>query len=146
MIWLQSNEKFDSLAEYDPKNGMLTKHSRKNLGSNVPETTDGFYSELTNGVFILYRFNDNLYFRANDNDFILDSVTEVVVSGPQEKRELKVLCNGKMIFKTIYSSHDIGPLSNDPTPFIEDEDFDFGIFVSNISKSPKRKDILLGRG
>ncbi|MBW1903108.1 MAG: hypothetical protein JRJ20_15990 [Deltaproteobacteria bacterium] len=146
MIWLQSNEKFDSLAEYDPETGMLKKHSRKNLGSNVPETTDGFYSELTNGVFILYRFNDSLYFRANDNDFILDSVTEVVVSGPWENRELKVFCDGKMIFETIYSPHGPKPISNDPTPFIEDEDFDFGIFVSNISKSPKRKDLLLGRG
>jgi len=37
------------------------------------------------------------------------------------------------------------PIPGDPTPFIEDEDFDFGLFVRNISRSSERRKVLLGQ-
>ncbi len=98
---------------------------------------------------MLYRLGNSIAFRVIgegfDCKFDLDSSTVVEVDGPPLERELVVIRDGNVMFKTTYAVDVDDIIPNDPTPFVEDEDFDFGLFVSNISKSPGRKDVMLGR-
>jgi hypothetical protein len=51
---------------------------------------------------------------------------------------------GKSVSELEYELLNDGPIPGDLTPFIDDEDFDFGLFVSNISKDQDRREVLLG--
>jgi hypothetical protein len=146
-MWLQCQEEYDCLAEFNPEEGILKKHSRKILGSHASkiENVDGWFSEATYGTFMLFKNKNRIYFSVYGTEFMLDDKTAVEVSGPRTKRLLQVIHEDKVIFETYYTPIGEGMIKGDPTPFIEDEDFDFGLFVSNISKNPKRKDVFLGK-
>ena len=145
MLWLHSNEEYDCIAKFDPKYGLIEKHSMRALGANAPTATDGWYSELESGLLALYRFDDMIYFYIFGHIFQLDNQTRITVSGPRKQRFLKVLRAGQELFSTSYVPAGPGPPPNDPMPFVEDSDFDFGLFVSDISRSPQRKNVLLGK-
>lgn len=42
-----------------------------------------------------------------------------------------------------YSISDSPRFSEDPTAFVEDEDFDFGLFIANLTSSARRRRIAL---
>lgn len=144
MIWLQSNDKYDELAEYEHGKGTFTTASRNVLGSNVPSSTDGIFSILSAVFVALYKFDQGLFVRIGDQCIPLADDVIVTVSGNVNNRLLTVKKAGKEIVHFCYVLDGSKEISDDPTPFIEDEDFDFGLFVSNISTNEKRKRILLG--
>ena len=150
-MWLQCHDRFDSVGLFDEVRGRFERFSRKVLGSDAPSLhdTDGSYSDQSAGTFMLYKLGDTIVFRVVgegfDCKFNLDSSTVVEVDGPPLERELVVIRNGNVMFKATYAVNVDAIIPNDPTPGVDDEDFDFGLFVRNISKSPERKDVMLGR-
>ncbi|MDA8228556.1 MAG: hypothetical protein M0T74_12830 [Desulfitobacterium hafniense] len=143
MLWLQSNTKFDEIAEFYPDTMEFTKLSKRKLGSSAPEKFDGFFSDFGTGWLALYKQDGRLMFASSRNIFVLDDNTIVNVYGSPNQRRLEVVRDGDVIYSTLYLLDDTATFHDDPTSFIEDEDFDFGLFVSNISKSPDRKAIIL---
>jgi hypothetical protein len=143
MLWLQSNAKFDEIAEFNPDNMALNKLSKRMLGSSVPAKLDGFFSDFGTGWLALYKKDGKLIFASNGKAFILNDNTIVNVSGSTNQRQLDVVRSGEVIYSTSYLLDDTATFHGDLTSFIEDEDFDFGLFVSNISKSLDRKAIIL---
>jgi hypothetical protein len=144
MIWLQSNDKYDDLARYDHRNGTFTIVSRKTLDVNEPISTNGFFAMLSNIFVALYNFEQQLFLRIGDKRIPLTDDTIALVSGDASNRQLVVDKTGKEIAHLSYILDDSNQFPDDPTPFIKDEDFDFGLFISNISKNGKRKKVLLG--
>ena len=51
MLWLQSNEQYDALAEYEPAQGTYTLVSKASLGDQAPEETEGHFALLSK-VFV----------------------------------------------------------------------------------------------
>ena len=151
LVWLQSHDEFDAVATLDPREGQLERFSRKGLGSTAPtlQCIKGWYFDHSVGTLILYRLGGKIVFRVLapgvDKEFELDTTTEIEVRGPSARRELTIVRDGVPIFKVIYAVREVYRSPDDLTPFIEDEDFDFGLFVSNISKNPARKSVFLGR-
>lgn len=143
MLWLQSNAKFDEIAEFNPENMEFKKLSKKMRGSSVPEKLDGFFSDYGTGWLALYKKDGKLIFASNRKAFILNDNTIVNVSGSTNQRKLDVVRDGEVIYSTLYLLDATATFQGDLTSFIEDEDFDFGLFVSNISKNPDRKAIIL---
>ena len=144
MIWLQSNDKYDELAEYDHDKGTFTIESRNALSSKAPSSTEGIFAILSDIFVALYKFGGGLFIRIGGQCIPLAEDVVVTVSGDVSKRLLTVEKSGKEITCFIYVLDSSKKILNDPTPFVDDEDFDFGLFVSNISTSDKRKRILLG--
>lgn len=150
-MWLQCQDRFDTVGAFDETYGRLERLSRKALGSDAPFLQDvgGFFSDHLTGTLMLYRQGGKAIFRVYgdglDRVFELDPATEIKVSGPNTKRELRIFRDGAVIFQTTYVLPEVYRSLNDFTPFVEDEDFDFGLYVSNISKNPVRKDLLLGQ-
>ncbi|WP_297891177.1 hypothetical protein [Shewanella sp.] len=144
MIWLQSNDKFDEVAEYDHGKGTFTMASRNSLGSKAPSSTDGIFALLSVVFVALYKFGQELFIRIGDQCIPLTDDVVVSVSGDAKNKQLTVEKSGQVIARINYALDVSKKFPDDPTPFIEDEDFDFGLFISNISKNDARKRVLLG--
>lgn len=144
MIWLQLNSKYDGLAEYDHAKGMFTIASRSTLGGKAPSKTDGIFAILSTVFVALYCYGQKLFLRIGDDCIPLTSDLIVTVSGDIKDRRLIVEKAGSVIANIDYTLDMSDQFANDPTSFIEDEDFDFGLFVSNISKNNERQRVLLG--
>lgn len=144
MVWLQSNDKYDELVEYNHSKGTFTKASRNSLGDKAPSSTDGTFAVLSAVFLALYKLGQELFVRIGDQCIPLTNDVTVIVSGPANKRLLIVKKAGNEIANFNYVLDASKKFSSDPTPFIEDEDFDFGLFISNISTNDKRKRVLLG--
>lgn len=138
MLWLQSFAEFDCIALFDPDLLTFDKASKQKLGNSVPAIFDGEYYEFPSGCFVFYECEGKLIFIANGNKFVLDDDTVIDVSGNKKNRILKVQKNGQIVYAASYENT-IPTFENDPTPFIEDEHFDFGLFMSNLSKDPARR-------
>ena len=146
-MWIQSKDEFDCVAQFDPSTGTIEKHSRARMVQNAPDWSElaGSFAEVQRQVFVLYRQHDQLVFRTNDNEFVLDGRTVVNVSGDSYRRRMCIEKCGVAVLEFDYELAQANAIANDPTPFVEDEDSDFGLFVSNISKNAERRGVLLGK-
>ena len=140
MVLLRSNERFNDVVELDEGSGVWRKTTRL---ENVPSKTDGFYSILSEVFFALFRSGNQLYVRIGDTQIELTEDVKVTVSGPPENRLITLIANGTRISHTYSLSS--ASIAGDITPFVEDEDSDFGLFLSNIVGSPERQAILRSR-
>lgn len=144
MMWLRSNECYDRLAELDPSSGRYTVLDRKDLGEMAPSKCDGVFSVLNHVFVAIYPIGNQVIFRLGDEVFELDDRTIVDVEGPNDSRLLRVIHGGHPIATHVYAIT-AKRFEDDPTPMIDDEDFDFGLLVENISKHPERKEVMLGK-
>lgn len=147
MMWLCSNDDFDCIAQFDPQTGSLKKYSKAALDHDAPQCTEivGNFSEVKHARLVLYPSDNRVIFRVNDAEFVLDGRTIIDVSKCQATRQMTIRRDGALVLEFKYELMRDNSIPNDPTPFVSDEDFDFGLLVSNISKSAARRDVLLGK-
>ena len=141
-IWLRSNEIYDSIIKLSLDNGSIKKYSKKE-NTNDSLKINGWFSEIESKLFALYSLDKKLYFYYSGKTIELKEEIRIEVSGSPEKRHLEVFNENNLVFEILYNIKKNKIYNNDPTPFIEKEDFDFGLFVSNISKNIQRKKILV---
>lgn len=144
MLLLQSNEIFDNIAEFEPHNGKINILSRKKNFPDHRVVTNGFFSEHQNGLLLLYRKNGELFFKSAAFHVSLNNNIHINIVGNNQTRRFEILDRGVKIFETTYIPvlNEFG--EDDPTPFVEDEDFDFYLFVRNIANNQERRE-LIGR-
>ena len=147
MLWLQSNERYDLVAQFDPSSYVLTELDRCFLGNTVPGIFHGFFSHFGESRIGVYGLAGKLFLLIDDRLFELEASDTIEVDGPTSARHLRVLNNvGKVISETRYSLHEVaGPIPDDPTPFVDNEDFDIGLLASNVSKNPERRAIFTNK-
>ena len=143
MLHLRSNKKYNLIAELDHEIGLLNKIKLSEINSNSILSIDGFFDEYKNMYFAIYKYKGNIFFRCNpENLFPLNQNTIIETSGKKNKK-LVVMEDGREVFTAIYSLDESNFLKDDITPFTDKEDFDFGLFISNISKNEERKKVFL---
>lgn len=137
---LQSNDYFDQLAELDPGTGIYRLLSRKQNPELTTRPPAGGYSMVDGTMLCLYRIEGVLYLRVGDREFKLtDDVTSTLTR--EDKNGVFRLVQGSnvlFVFKYLLPVHEVS-LSLDPTPFIEEEDFDFLLFVHNVLTETGRR-------
>jgi len=144
MIWLQSKQFFDRVAHFNPITGeynLLSKKLQQN-GNNID--TKGQYDFLSGAFFAVYKYGDNLILRVDKKTFCIDDDLVVNVKGDLSDRIVSIIYKHKEVLTLNYTLDGTVKFDNDPTPFVDNEDFDFGLFISNITKSKSRKNVLLG--
>jgi hypothetical protein len=138
---LQSKDEFDKLVEMDADTGTYRLLSRKEHPEISSLAPSGTFSILNDTIFSLYRNHGVLHFRVGNRAVELtDDITSVLTS-ENNNRVFQLLRNGKPEIRFTYlpPENDV-PLSADPTPFIEAEDFDFLLFVHHVlTESGRRK-------
>jgi hypothetical protein len=137
---LQSNPSFDTLAEYDPETGRFETFSRRAEPTRVTGPICGEFDYLDGKRVMLYRLGDNLYLEIDGQKLPLDKHT-VELRRVNGRRLLQVLfTDGRVVTELIYDPPKIDPpLHLDPTPGVEEEHFDFGLFLHNVSHNPPRQ-------
>jgi len=92
----------------------------------------------------LYRQTDVLHFRVDDVDIELTEDTRIeLIRGTANI--LTVLRDDAPIFRLEYKPYvadEIDEWRMYLNPFIEDEHFDFGLFVRNVTQNPHQRDVI----
>ncbi len=137
---LECHNEYRVYTSFDPAKGCRQKVSCK---PDEAIKINGIYAEFK-GVFMCLYVDDMeaIVFRYMNNTFELRYGVTIEVEGEIKNRRLLVFFDGNLKKELSYAIDNYGILRNDPTPFVENEDFDFGLWVSNISKSESRKKVL----
>jgi hypothetical protein len=144
MVWLRSNDRFDTIANLDDSSGAYQVEKRSVENASSSTSFDGFFSLLSEQFVALYRAEGALHLRLADLRVSLAPDVIVEVSGDVQRRVLVVMRSGTEVARLQYALDPRSYFKDDPTPFLELEDLDFGLFISNVSKSPERQRVLLG--
>ena len=134
MILLQSKDEFDSLAELDLLTGQLTWHSKQTNPDLAKRPSCGSISHVQGRVMALYAIDGNLHFWIDKEDFILADDVEVDFERLRNgSNHIRLLHDKTVLFDWMYEQPVIEPrLGVDTTAFVDEEDFDFGLFVFNV--------------
>jgi hypothetical protein len=140
-VILRSFDEYDVLVSFSPESGKIERTSQAELGTGRELRVEGEYAYLGNVLVAVYRSEDQLYFQAQGQIVALDSSTTVDHQCEGGLCRLKVRQSGQggKVIQVDYLEPDlILPIEDDPTPFIDAEQFDFGLFVSNLAKDSDR--------
>jgi hypothetical protein len=142
MRWLQSKKRFQDVAKYNEESGEFEIVNRNSPGR--PEVLDGSF-DILGGIFVaLYKVGTKLFIGVGNKSFQLNDDLTVTVKGTASDR-LLIIEKGNSVLETVkYSISSTGAIAGDTTAFIDDEDSDYGLFLSNISKDKARQRVLLG--
>jgi len=134
MILLYSHDRWDGLALLDSRTGRISFHSRKVEPDLAALPIQGHFSRLPSGqLAILYREAGDLHLRLDHLDLLLSADMKARWEREDDYHTLMISRAGQPILHWTYAPPVIyPPLSEDPTPFVEEEDFDFGLFVCRV--------------
>lgn len=136
---LQSHRSFDTVGDYDPMTGRFEIFSRRAEPNRVVGQLCGAFDHLGGKRVLLYRLADNLCLEIDGQKLSLDKHV-VEVRSVNGRHLLRVLSDGRIVTELTYDPPQLSPpLSLDPTAFVEEEDFDFGLFLHNVSHDPSRQ-------
>jgi hypothetical protein len=136
---LESNEIFDQLGNLDPATASFQLFSRKQH-PELAALIAGSFSMVNGTMVSLYRIGGILYFRIGDQELeITDDIHSTLV--PDDKHRIFRLVQGENILVNFgYLPPDSKiPLDIDPTPFAEEEHFDFLMFVHHVLAESGRR-------
>ena len=138
---LQNHGRFDVVAEFHPDTGRVDLLARP-TGLAVTDT-DGWFSILAGVCVVFFRRGGKLWLRVGDHAFDLDSGAEIEWAGDGRISRLRVTDHETDVILNYPSGPPFGPLiSDDPTPFVAEEDWDLGLFVSNVVFDDERRDLV----
>lgn len=137
---LQSKDDFDQLAELDPSTGTYRLVSRKEHPELTTIPPAGAYSVVNDTMLSLYRVDGLLYLRVGDQEFELTYDVTSTLTREDNNRVFRLDRDGDslIVFRYPTSVYEV-PLSTDPTAFIEEEDFDFLLFVHKVLTETGRR-------
>ncbi|MEU6642711.1 hypothetical protein ABZ863_09175 [Saccharomonospora sp. NPDC046836] len=121
-----------------------TKTMEEVESSPGSKKVDGAFGQLGDILAVLYREDDDVVLEVGNYHFWLGVQTgvSVVHSGSGLNRSLTIVRESSEDSVVVHYPLEEGPVPTelDSTPFIEDEDFDFGLYIANVANSPERLD------
>ncbi|MCX5303231.1 hypothetical protein OG304_07165 [Streptomyces sp. NBC_00160] len=138
MITVQSFDHYGEWARFEPATGSLVIHGRHQPAPQGEPTPSGHYGRLGDVLAVFYRYEEDLRLRIGDQEIELGSSPEAQHERLEDRCRLTI---GRTSVDYTAPAVLIDP-SEDPTPFAEPEDFDFGLFVVSVLRSPSRRTAL----
>lgn len=142
MVLMQSNQRYSTYAELDTTTGIITWRSKETDRAASLAEMGGHIVVLDGYPVCLYRAEGRLHLRiaAVDTEITDDTTADLVQGEQGGASTLTVSRQGIVCFRWTYTRPIIDPpLAVDPTPFVGEEDFDFGVFVRNVISEPRRR-------
>src|SRR5215212_4228136 len=124
---LKRHAVFDTLADFDPATGTFVAFSRVGEAPRASGQVSGAFDYLGGKRVLLFRLAGVLYLQIESQRIMMaDHVIEL--RSADGRRVLRVLSNATVAHELPYDPPIIDPpLSEDPTPFVEEEHFDFAL-------------------
>jgi hypothetical protein len=135
-----SHDMFRKVGCFDRETGVLQEAERSEVVlSGVAQC--GHYSRAGGDLTVFYRVDDNFYLWLSGRQW---SAEPLLVDWSKKGHEscLTVQDRAGIQAQIRYEVQPREPY--DMTPFIEDEDWDFGLFVTNVLNSPGRRARIYG--
>jgi hypothetical protein len=137
-IILQCQERFDRLAILHWPSLSITDVEREAVQCGEP--ISGHYSSLGGRFTAFFRCQGDLYLLQERLLQISERVSSIIEVADNES-QLMLLEGGTVIAEIhAVNAPTVVPISTDPTPFVEEEDFNFLLFVHNVLTSPDRRE------
>jgi hypothetical protein len=144
MLILQSKSKYSRLLELNDADGTYRETQRVAIDGEFPKIKINGVFDLLNGTLVaLYAVAGHIILRIGNKVIPLNKGIEVVVNGDPSNRLLRVNQSGDEVVSVRYSISDAPVFDDDPTPFVESEDFDFGLFAANLASNADRRSVAL---
>ncbi len=155
MPLLRSASRFDVIAEFDRDRGVL---SEEVVPLKVAQSvkTAGQYCHLGGELLAIYADKNRVWLRIGDEELPAETL-EAEWKGDGPVRRL-VISRGQEVVRGFEYRLPIRPATQkhvqlgtttklddtvDVTPFAELEDFDFGLFITNVVNDPDRREVLI---
>ncbi|MBB6038566.1 hypothetical protein [Phytomonospora endophytica] len=116
------------MAEFDPNSGALTG---KRVSSSEGEVfgARGYFVTLAGDDVVFYRMGAELRLWLRGRSWIASAATVTW----QKVGNHSVMSAGDLEGQQVSITYEpLGAIEDDPTPFVEDEHWDFGLFVVNV--------------
>lgn len=141
MILLKSTNRHNRFALLDPTNNKLSWKSRSQEFNPTRHEIHGTVGKLPFHTVGLYRLKNVLHLWIDGYDFPMeDNVIITLETLALRRHRLTISQNGKLLYSFRYFRPiNIIPKFLDPTPYIEEEEIDFGVFVHNVANDPVRR-------
>ena len=134
---VQYHDRFDVVAEFDSRSGDLRVQPRP--AGLPPSGTDGWFSILGGTCVVFYRELGHLWLRVGQRTFDLDGGASVDWEGDDANARFRATDASGTVALTYRREPE---LADDPTPFIEDEDGDLGLFIANVMFDEERSELV----
>jgi len=137
-------EKFDDLIEYDPVTSKKRKISKKVQPAYIGQAIQGSFSELGKHLVFLFRIDETLHLVIDNEHIVLDNNIRIIRVSDKSDETITFMIidifSNETIIEIKYQKPNIYPaLEFDPTPFVDEEDFDYGLFLSNVLNDVDRR-------
>ncbi len=141
MLLLESHDAAGNFATFDKITQSINEISLPKDSAQSAQEIDGHFSRLGRKMLILFRNEGVLYFRADELEIPLTEDTKVEWSKySKTENRIQIFCNGVVQFDWIYLQPYSLPAAFNPIAFgVEDEDFDFCLFVTNVFNDRGRR-------
>jgi hypothetical protein len=142
---VESQDRFEDVGDFDPRSGRLVELKRNEPAARrlLTESLRGHYARLSDKLAVLYRDDGDLWLRLGEHAVPLRAQPPSVRYERTDRQHarLALLADGAEVAAVEYRpGPTIGPpLDEDPTPFIDAEDWDFGLFVHNVMTDDGRR-------
>ncbi len=135
---------FKELSFFDPETYRLVSTDEK---YDYSKKISGLYSNVNDELIVFYRRNGRLNLLLNNCFYDFDQLQINVVNRKKTvvgyelrwEREVEITLRDQIIYKYGYSNF-CQEFVDDPTPFMDPEDFDFYLLLRNVSKDAPRKE------
>lgn len=138
---VHSHDRFAGVGDFDPTSGTLVEFERDQAPSDLLEAPLGGHSADLNGVrAIIFRDGNTLRLNVGNQSWQLDDEIRLEWASSEGTSTFRVRRGGAVLCAVEYGDGPIPGLAieDDPTPMVEREDFDFGLFVRNVLADPER--------
>jgi hypothetical protein len=135
---VQCHGRHAEVGEFDPETGTLVRRHRSD--DEDEGSFRGHYADLGGVTAVFYRGDDDhLWLRLADVALPVEAARDAFEwSRDGATSEIKIEGGDGERINVKYDDPYWPPPSFDPTPFVEAEDFDFGLFVRNVLADPAR--------
>lgn len=141
MVLLESHDKFDDLVELEPTTGQLCWYSKRDNPNMAIRPIHGSFAQLDTHLVFLYRQAGVLHFRVDDTDIELTDDTCVELIRGETNVLIVKRDNVRLLYLVYkpYVTDEIDQWRMYMNPFIEEEHFDFGLFVWEVTQNTERR-------
>lgn len=134
-ILLQNHMKFLEVGKLDTVSGSFQTFEKKGLA----HVKSGSYSYYKNDLLVIYIIKDNLTTKIGAKEIPINANISAILEKFDTHNVMKIFDDGKEIFSYKYIPEK--EVLDDMTPFIDEEDNDFLLFITNIINSPERQEV-----
>ena len=136
---------YHSFLELEHGLGEFKKIEFKIGDINTPKHDNGLFYESYGNTLGIYGYNEKGYILVNTCTYQVESDIDIILEiEDKDRARLSLIKHEKIVENVIYRINE-GKLENDPTPFLEEEDFNFGLFIKNIINYDERFNLLRHR-